>query len=335
MRLSGLLRQFALLQRVYLLCMLAGFIAFTACNIDGDLAECTYNARVEYWYVGSGAANVLPDYVNSMQQYVYNSEGVLVQVNSTAGSRVVYGELNLPPGKYTLVSWANLDSTSRVVPVVAIGKSKLSEMELRMANHAGGSRTSAGELPLHHVSEPLYYSYTDLEIFGRGVVRKQVYMTHAHFRLNLTVKWAQYPPLDAGNFNYTLRGVPAVSRFAPGRWIESARSGGQPVPGTTADECGVSTPATMNLNRTLSGTLLSYRLMNDKHPVLSICSDGKLIVKEIDLWKYFNTLNIDLSNNFRQEFDLQLLIDGNDVSVSAVGVGDWEEGGDLGGFMKK
>lgn len=91
----------------------------------------------------------------------------------------------------------------------------------------------------------------------------------------------------------------------------------------------------MNLNRTLSGTLLSYRLMNDKHPVLSICSDGKLIVKEIDLWKYFNTLNIDLSNNFRQEFDLQLLIDGNDVSVSAVGVGDWEEGGDLGGFMKK
>ena len=299
-----------------------------SCTLDGELGECPYNARLEYWYTGSGTVNVLPQYVDEMRQYIYDSEGTLVQVNSTNGERVVYGELNVEPGTYTIVSWANLDTVSAHYPEVIVGKSKLADMQLYMDNpYSGSSTRSSGSY--HTASEKLYYGYAELEVTGRGVSRQRVYMTHSHFLLNLTVKWAQYPPLDVGNFNYRLRGVPSRYRFTPSHWIGSVRTGEQAVPAILPDRCGVRVPATMNLNRTLSGTLVCYRLTNDMHPVLGIYSNDNLIIKEVDLWKYFNTTSIDLDNNLRQEFDLQLLIDGDEVSVSTVGVGDWEDGGAL------
>lgn len=60
----------------------------SSCNIDRDLEECPYNARLEYWYTGTGQANILPDYIYRMKEFVFDSLQVLRQVNELGGKRI-------------------------------------------------------------------------------------------------------------------------------------------------------------------------------------------------------------------------------------------------------
>ncbi|MCD7848381.1 MAG: FimB/Mfa2 family fimbrial subunit [Parabacteroides sp.] len=94
-------------------------LSLVSCDIDGDLAECPYSARLEYWYTGTGQANVLPDYIFRMHEFVFGSVGVLCHKRELSGRKGIAAEVNLPPGRYTLVARGNIDTCSRTVdPVI-------------------------------------------------------------------------------------------------------------------------------------------------------------------------------------------------------------------------
>lgn len=295
-----------------------------SCNIDGDLEECPYNVRLEYWYDDGGSANRLTDYVDRIDGFVFDSEGVLYGIDRRSGKERRYGELMVTPGKYTVVSWGNLDTTSRLYPDAQIGKTRLADMQLR-----------ASEI-WHQVSEKLYYSSVEIDVSGRGVTRERACMTHAHCRLNLSVVWRQNPPEDTGNFSFRLSDAPSRYAFPVSGYIRevlSLTAGGDfryPLPGFLPERRSICAAGKMNIVRTLSGELCCYRLKDDDHPLLSIYQGETPLIEGIDLWKFFTTMHIGLNNNLRQEFDLRIELDGGKAYISTLLTSDWEEGPTIG-----
>lgn len=325
--------------------LLLPVLALASCNIDGDLAECPYNARLEYWYTGSGTANVLPDYVYTMNEFLFDSVGVLRLVREVAVKKGVAAELKLPPGRYTLVSWANRDSASHVNRA-EVGQTTKEEMLLYLDNPYKASKSGT---PYHANAERLYYGFATFRVGKWGVTRQRVDMMHSHCQLNITVKWKYNPPRDTKNFAFYLCGVPSEYRFLPGYEVRgsasvpyeeleypatrSGSSGYIPLKSERQSEIDHRVDVAMDITRTLSGEFVSYRLTNDTHPVLKVCAGSDLLMKEIDLYRYFRQMDIDLDQNLRQEFNLIVEVDGDKVFVSSARVSDWIDGGVIGGVM--
>jgi len=320
-----------------------------SCNIDGDLEECPYNARLEYWYTGTGQANVLPDYIFKMKEFVFDSLQILRQVNGLGGKKNIAAELNLPPGRYTLVAWGNQDSLSSLNEA-EIGRTKLSDI-LLYANNPVPPETRV-TVPLRQQNgEPLYYGYASFTIKEWGVTRQRIDMVHAHLKLDVTVKWKGKAPTDTGDMYMLLSGVPSAYRFLPAFEVKGSpystyatagdgsitRSGiWYYIPKRSDDHALVSheVPVRMDITRTVNATFITHRIGSDDHPVLRLYGDGKLLIKEIDLYKYFRTMQIDLDENLRQEFSLLIEVDeSGGILVSSAIVSDWIDGGSIGGIL--
>ena len=331
------------------LLLLAVSLVVPSCNIDGDLAECPYNARLEYWYTGTGQANVLPDYIFKMKEFVFDSLNVLRRINEIGGKKNLAAELNLPPGRYTLVAWGNLDSLSSLNES-EIGRTKLADI-LLYANNPVPPETRVN-VPLRQENgELLYYGYTSFTVQSQGVSRQRVDMVHAHLKLDITVKWKGKVPTDTGDMYMSLSGMPSAYGFLPEFEVK-----GSPYStyGTAADgnptRSGVwyyiperpedyplityEVPVKMDITRTVNATFISYRIGSDDHPVVRLYGGGKQLLKDIDLYKYFRTMQIDLDENLRQEFSLVMEVDAaGGVIVSSATVSDWVDGGAIGGMI--
>lgn len=326
-------------------------LAPVACDIDGDLAECPYNARLEYWYTGTGQANVLPDYVYRMDEFMFDSLGILCHRREISSKKNVAAELGLPPGRYTLVAWGNLDSCSRISET-KIGETRLEDVCLYADRPFGGKGARAAGGAVLASTEKLYYGYADFRIAERGVSRGRVDMVHAHLKLDVTVKWKGRAPADTGDWYMTLAGIYPEYRFLPefevkgsaySTYASDAGSGGLTrsgvwyyIPGRPAGclpaTCKVA--AKMDITRTVSVQFVTYRLASADHPVLQLYGGGVPLLREIDLEKYFRTMQIDLDRNLRQEFSLVVEVDADGgIIVMSAKVSDWNDGGTIGGMI--
>lgn len=320
-----------------------------SCNIDRDMDECPYNARLEYWYTGTGQANILPDYIYRMREFVFDSLQVLRQVNELGSKKNIAAELNLPPGRYTLVAWGNLDSLSSLNES-EIGRTKLSDILLYANNPVlPGTRVEVSRRQQN--SEPLYYGYASFTIQPRGVSRQRVDMVHAHLKLEVTVKWKGRAPTDTGDLYMSLSDVPSAYRFMPEFEVKGSpystygtAADGSPtrsgvwyyIPERPDDYPLVSyeVPVKMDITRTVNATFITYRIGSDDHPVVRLYGGGQQLIREIDLYKYFRTMQIDLDENLRQEFNLVIEVDANGgIIVSSATVSDWVDGGSIGGMI--
>ena len=320
-----------------------------SCNIEGDLEECPYNARLEYWYTGTGQANILPDYIFNMKEFVFDSLQVLRRVNELGGKKNIAAELNLPPGRYTLVAWGNQDSLSSLSEA-EIGRTKLTDVLLH-ANNPVSPQTRVNVPLRQQNNEPLYYGYASFTIQSRGVSRQRIDMVHAHLKLDITVKWKGKAPTDTGDMYMLLSDVPSTYSFLPEFEVKgspystySTAADGTPtrsgvwyyIPEHSDDHPLVSheVPVKMDITRTVSATFISYRIRNDDHPVVRLYGGGKQLIKDIDLYKYFRTMQIDLDENLRQEFSLVMEVDAaGGVIVSSATVSVWVDGGAIGGML--
>jgi hypothetical protein len=77
----------------------------------------------------------------------------------------------------------------------------------------------------------------------------------------------------------------------------------------------------------LYGQFVTYRYRGDTEIYLSIYSEGKQVMKEIDLLRFFQEMGINLHYSLCQEYAIQLDINGDEVKVSLVQVEDWGDGG--------
>jgi hypothetical protein len=293
-------------------------LALTGCNIDGELAECPYNVRLEYWYTSDGYDNLLPSYVYTLHEYLFDSEGILRERALRAVKSGIYTKMSLQPGDYTLVTWGNRDTVSLAAPL-QIGKTKLSEIQLYTEKEGN--------------TEPLYYSCHAFTVGKVGVTRERVDLLHCHLKLGVTVRWEATPPPNTGDFRMTLSGICPAYLFTPEYTLNSLAGKviniphrPQPPAYTTRQ-----TESKMNISREVEGTFYTYRLHNQDHPVFCLWSGNTALMREIDLYRYFRTMQIDLDRNYRQEFNLLMVVDADgNVKVSSLLTGDWAEGGTIG-----
>ena len=319
-------------------------IATNSCDLDAELPDCDYTARLEYWYVFTGTANELPDYVDTMDEYLFDASGILRQVEQLAGDSLLAHELVVPPGTYTLVSWGNLDGRSRIVPAI-IGQTTLNEIRLEHNDIASESTLSPlergqGVCQSYPNTEPLYYATDILEVPRSGIVRKRVNTTHAHALLRVTAKWLRDVPPNTDDFFFTLRGIPAAAGFDIATRVNTSITGlvGEewiyPIP--RMDEttlCTQYTKASMRPNRTVTGDLMTYRYTDTTQLLFRIRAGDRPLIREVNLTEFFRAMSVPFTRNIRQEFSIIITIDGNDISVSFTGVSDWEDGGTIGGTM--
>lgn len=293
-------------------------LTLAGCNIDGELAECPYNVKLEYWYTGNGRKNLLTTCVFNLREYLFDSDGILRRVVMRPvreGASAVY---QLQPGDYTLVSWANIDSLSEVAPA-EIGKTTLEEVQLYSETMSNTGR--------------FFYGYRSFSVAPFGVTRGRIDLLHAYLRLHVTVRWDAGVPVSTSNLRMTLAEHYPVYRFLPEHTLVSPAGQEIHLP-SRPEECQPSRRSIdveMDISRQVNGEFIGFRLHNEDHPVFCLFAGDKALIREIDLYRFFHTMQIELSDNIRQEFDLQLVVDkkGN-VNVSLAYVGDWIDGGVLG-----
>ena len=315
-------------------------IVLSSCDIDAPLPDCDYNARLEYWYVFTGTRNEIPDYVETMNEYLFDADGILRQVRLLEGDSLLAHELTVSPGTYTLVSWGNLDGRSRIAPAV-IGQTRLPEIRLEH-NDSDFSPLERGQgvCQYQENNEPLYYATDILEVPRSGIIRKRVNTTHAHALLRVTAKWLRDIPANTKDFAFTLRGIPAAAGFDVAERVNTSvdnRTGEQwtyAIP--RMDEttlCDHRADASMRPNRTVTGDLITYRYTDNTRLLFRIWAGDRPLIREVNLTEFFRAMSIPFTRNIRQEFSIVITIDGDNISVSFAGVSDWEDGGTIGGAM--
>lgn len=317
-------------------------LLFSACQIDPELEECPYNVRLEHWYVHEDFTNRLPGYLHSIRHYIFDEQERLVQVNEVSDDRhLLYSELMLPPGKYTVVAWANIDTVSRENNVSL--HSPLQPMSLYPQNpYVSQGEQKRVTLPVQADNERLFYAKDSFHVREYGITRKRINFTHSHLRLNVLVQWRGNVPPDSHNFNYRLRSASAAYRFTSDEEVDISSPNLQRgeeriicrIPQVIQQEVEHRTTVKMGISLSLRGEFITYRLRDEMHPIFCAYAGNKPLMKEIDLSRFFRAVHIGLNRSLRQEYDLLMeILPNGSVLISLINVSDWENGGVIGDIV--
>lgn len=321
-----------------------------SCNIREDTLDCEHNVLLEYRYnrENTSRGNLLPEYIYDIEEYIFDANGLPVTTNIlTVSSHLneYVSKLDLPEGKYTVVAWGNKASQSRVE-----GLSGGSPDDRRLLLDAPATGTDGNPAEQDN-SERLFYGYRSFSVEKDGVSNVSVDMSHSHCALDITVRWKKRPELDTDMMRFRLRQIPSGYGFLPGfvcrsgvmsdypgqeketyptddsqvqQYIPVVHSSGEALANHRLD---VRIPT---VGTRVNGQFITYRYRDDSHPLLSLYAGETLVMREIDLYRFFREMNIEFDRNMRQEFRILVEIDGDKITVGLVEAGDWEEGGPLG-----
>ena len=309
-------------------------LLLTACDVDGDLPECKWNVSIDYTYTPYAQRLPPGDYMTSFSYYVFDEQGVLADTGRGGGRNDEGGEstgggiacnpgqirFKLPPGKYTVVAWANINGNT-ATPVVQPGTSTLAELALQ--------RREATAAP-----DPLYYGAIPIEV-TEGVRRFEASLTDAFARLTLHIHWtdgAQPPPEELRNLSIRLTQAPVTLGFTPGRERQAYRNDVACFLPATVPPTGDYRQAVSCTGSSIDASLLLYRLAADDHPVFCLYAGDTPLMKLIDLHRYFEETDTDLAGDCIQEYGLDIEIGDGTVTVTSINMGGWEEGGEIGGW---
>lgn len=294
----------------------------TGCDLDGPMEECDYGVRLRFHYSREGSANRIRDYVTTITDYLYDGQGRLVETATRTDVRIPQRTLSLPPGKYTLVSWGNLAEKTLVQPSAEAG-TPFSDMQL-VQNHPH----TAGQ-PWQRNSERLHYGRAEFTVQEFGVVERTVFMGHAYLDLTVTVVGLEGVPGE--EFTLRLDGTHPVYGMDHYRQINAQ---GYPMYIPRPDEAQESThlisAVRMGSEGTLQDEFLTYRLTNRSLPVFSVWQGNVQVLRNVDLKHFFDTMLIDMDTNECQEFHIRITVQGDNVYVQFVSLGDWIDGGSIG-----
>lgn len=327
-----------------------------SCDLEGNLPECEYNMQMEYWYGNINQKNEFDEYIQTLDEYIFDDTGVLRWINKLPGSSCNgkgYSEASLPPGKYTVVAWGNLTSNNKVINA-EIGISTIKDIMLCLDNPYSGktvknrAQQNSTAKPIQSNSDRLYYGYRVITIEDGHIGRYKIFMQHSHCMLNVNVRWKNKAPEDTKNFMLTLSEVPYSCMHLPEYIINGTaftfydehkhtditdEHKFLPTVNPLKDYVTQYSNASMNMMQNVGGYFICHRLQNDTHPILCLYAGDYALMKEIDLHKYFTTMDIELSKNLMQEFFIVVEIDGDKVSVMPATISDWEDGGSIGGYV--
>lgn len=306
-----------------LLTLLTGVLF--SCSFEDEPGLCPYNVRLEYHYAGSPDVDNLSVYADVLCQYIFGEDGTLLRVDTLTGAGISEWKGTLDAGRYTVVTWGNPGAERQFVSMIP-GAARIEEAGMSAVTEKGTSGEGRGN------TSRLYFGYHTLDVLPGESLRRKLYVTHAHASLHITVRWDEgLTPPEPGRFSLRLRGIPAEYEYMPGMEIPlSNADGAYTMPQNGFLHTNHSVRAAMNYENEVVGEFVTFRYTSATHPRLSLYREGKLLMKELDLERFFRKLPVSLDENTEQEFNLLVLIQKDKITVSEMGATDWEEGGGLG-----
>lgn len=301
-------------------------ILLAGCSFGDEPGICPYNVRMEYWYAGSAAENVLPIYVDNIRQYLFDEKGALLATETLHGDSVAGWNAKLKNGTYTLVVWGNMGKgKNETTTVTTKNENNMREMQLSAA-HTGvppGYRNN---------TQRLYYGTTTFTLKDGVTKRQNVYLSHAHAVLKVTVRWRteKQPPLD-GNYRMRLKGIPDTYDFTGGAEEPTpSGTGTYTIPHSRRSVTYHETRAAVNYDHEVSGDFITFRYTSDTHQLWSLWRGEEQLIRDLDLSLFFAKLPMNMERNFEQEFDLLVTVYDNEIIVTQATAADWAEGGTIG-----
>lgn len=305
-----------------LLMLITTVFAFSSCSFGDEPGICPYNTRLEYRYAGSSSETALTTYVDNLRQYLFDASGNLLSVLTFRRDSILGWNADLPPGQYTVVVWGNLgEEGQETVRVEPTGSTLLSDLQLsaEVENVPPTFRRNTARL---------YYGTGAFEVEEGRVCRESIHLSHAHAALNVTVQWVADAPPEGGVYRMKLKNVPAVYGFIKGWETEGASAvNTYAVPWIGNVLTWHETSAAMNYDGEVLGHFVTFRYTGNTHPLWSLYRNDEEIIHELDFYRIFSKMPMDMDRNIEQEFDLLVTVYEDRISVSEVSAADWDEGG--------
>ncbi len=329
-------------------------VGLASCQIDLAMPKvCDHNVEILYHYnrENSTTYNVLPSYVHSITEYIFDGDDVLVDwrnVSLDPCENQYYSRHTLDTGRYSVIMWGNCsDINNEVSPAPVKGLTTREELLLSLDSMPDPVDDT------HPNGDRLWHGYRTFTVARTGVSKVRVDAVHSHLSLTFRVRWKSAPPAQ-GTYTVYLEDVGSRAGFMPHLFYPYPGGAHQlhdplvddgystksnliihHIPRIDHDQhmLDYKTTVVMNGDRELRGEFVTYRICRDSHPVLNIFdSQGNRVVhpdpaKEIDLWKYFDQNVPALNYTLRQEYAIDILVDGDNVWVMPLEVADWEDGG--------
>ena len=347
--------------------MAAVAIALSSCRISYDIEYCDYSVELRYDYneENTAEANMIEYYVYTLDEYIFDADGILYQHRTTSPdpcADYMVSQLDLPPGRYSVIAIGNMDERSTASDVAGTrnsfnsrsasptpGVTRRENMLLTLQNCEELTGGTYGQ------SEKLYHGYKTFTVMEQNISRVRVDMINAHFSLKFRVTWKNNSTPARGKYYALLEAIPSEYKLMP-EYIYPANSFECKTHECDADDlyptncnnvihhipqtCYQQTNILCHRNDTyinadneMWGQFINYRIKTETKPVLRIFSDGtsrsgedEQIIKDIDLQEVFKWFHYELDHTLKQEYELDIVVDGNTIIINPMRVGDWDEG---------
>ncbi|MBY2898127.1 hypothetical protein AE938_19790 [Bacteroides fragilis] len=285
--------------------------------------DCPPDNRINFMYLNENERDETTLYINSVTDYIFNSDSILYRVDPPAkGSHVRSRGINLPDGKWIIVSLANQYNNTGL-SAYTTGETHLKDLLVRVTS----PELMRSSPPLYIGSnDKLYFSSLNLEIRS-GLPQGQVtgYYTPAHAQLTVFVTWedAADIPRNPEKLSAVLQGVPTGFRLQSS--ILQDRQDGTPFSVPLAlDQKGNQHVRLYPSGHSYRFDAVCMRFETGKVPYLQLMDDFMPLTKPLDLNEYFNANNIDLSNSRIQNFSFSIRIDKSKVIISPIHILTWD-----------
>ncbi len=341
-----------------------------ACDVDMHEREiCTYTVQLRYEYNEENTAreNKITAWVDGIDEYIFEAESHLLysirHVTEELCKENLDSEMQLPAGKYSVIAVGNGDDRSRVYDektgtAPQIGKTHREDMRLSLDNPTAVADGAVGPC------EELFHGYRTFTVREVGASRVRVDMMNAHFQLRFRVTWRRSrADLDDGIYYAVLEDIPSEYRMMP-EWIFPAGSftaqKHEPtghdlypyedrdvihhIPHTSFQQKNIlshSNETYLNADREIWGQFVNYRVKNDTGMMMNVYyassgtraeGDPMVLPKKINLKDYFAHYKYNLDHELKQEYALDIVVDGQTIIITPMNglkVSDWGEGGRL------
>jgi hypothetical protein len=348
-----------------LLCILS-----PGCISEKNRNLCDYRVQLRYDYneENSNRDNRIGFHVTRLDEMIFDSEGVLASKRRFENGEYANpraSELVLDAGRYSVIAIGNMDDRSVLLdeatgeePAIGVTRRETPRLSLENADPFGDGTRGPCEQLFHG-----YRTFTVRE--AAGISRVRVDMVNAHFELSFRVTWKNTSRAPAAGVYYAvLQDIPSQYKLMP-EWVFPAGSFDavrhdpalhdsydhtandviHHIPHTTHEGNNVlshSNTAYLNGDGEVWGRFVNYRIKTDTEPVMTLyyaadgarsrATDPMVLPREIKLKDYFAWVGQQLDHELKQEYTLDIVVDGDQIIISPFdefSIADWNEGGSL------
>lgn len=320
--------------------------------LDRNDTECEYTAQIRYDYnrENTSDVNLLTTYVGDLEEYIFDERGILLLINPVAQDicdGTWHSDLDLPPGKYSLITVGNRTSMSAITDngrVPQIGVTHRDNFLLTLENES----PAASGRGYYDNCGRLFHTYRTFSIEPGKSSFIRADMVHSHCVIRFTIRWRGTPPANAGLYYVQMKDVPSEYNLMPEFYYPKPLEAWDIHNPQMSDHYETSSNAVIHhipqvhndrnivthrkeVRRVLNdvqGETVTYRLREAGQTMFSVhTAAGDRVMKDIHINDFLNRMEVDLDHTLRQEYEIifEILEDGR-VHVFFPQVGDWDEG---------